>query len=141
MNLCECGCGGEAKKRFIRGHHLRKSVLIDGTQVIITEPQTVTFSQVADLSFDGPPPHPLPIDRRRWRLAEDRPVTPVTNPWIKTYCNQCRQLMWTRDPKSTYEEGGFCEECAYIMREDLRETGNRRAAQMATKPYNPFGGF
>ena len=135
MNPCAFGCGEMVAKTYKRGHHFRKKHPL--LMVVDMEPQTVVFSQVADLQFEGPPLHPLPIDRRRWRLAEERPGTPPQDPWLKTQCHSCLNPMWTRDPLSTWEHGGLCEECAYVVREDVGRTNMH--FRDAPKFHNPFG--
>ena len=86
---------------------------------------------------DGPPPYPHLIDRSRWRLAEERPGTSQDASWIKTQCHSCLLPMWTRDPLSTWENAGTCEECSYLFREDLGSQVARRNGS-ARAPYDPF---
>ena len=80
--------------------------------------------------LDGPPPHPLPIDHRVWRLAVERPNTNLYDPWIKSMCTMCHQTMWTRD-----EKGDVCEECMSVAREEIAQLW-----QMRAKSHKP-GGF
>jgi hypothetical protein len=86
---------------------------------------------------DGPPPGS--IDHRRWRIAAQRPNTPVSNPWIKTNCTNCRLPMWTRDPLSTWEQGGICEECEYVLRSEFHNLNRRQfQTQRRIQFVDPF---
>ena len=134
MNDCACGCGETVKKgkTWVRGHHFRHRPLV--------EPNSDLKAIVEALKAipDGPPAHPLPINRARWRLAEDRPGTSVTNPWIKTKCHSCLNEMWTRDELSRWEHGGLCEECGWLARENMGDLARKQFQQMARKPWDPF---
>lgn len=141
---CKCGCGETVAKgrRYKRYHHWRKKVIAEPvvleTPVVIAEPQTAT--EVAE-PYDGPPAYPATIDRRRWRLAEERPGISPRAPWISTRCTNCREPMWTRDPLSTWEQGGICEECLYITvteMTDARVKQQNRTVSVA-RSIDPFG--
>jgi hypothetical protein len=101
--------------------------------------QTAAPVQAVSSGLDqSPPAYPAPIDRRRWRLASERPGTPKTNPWIQTKCHVCLGPMWTRDHTSTWEHGGICEEDEYLLRSEM-STHNRRQFQVQARTYHdPF---
>lgn len=128
MNNCGCDCGAQVKGRYKRGHARRKVVLA---------PVPVTPEPLV-IAPEGPPAHPLPIDRRRWRLAGERPGTPLTDPWIKTNCQNCLLPMWTRDPLSTWEHGGICEECDYVLRTGMADMRAAQQNRMRALVLNPF---
>lgn len=87
---------------------------------------------------NGPPNHPEHLDRRRWRIAADRPGTPLTNPWIKTQCSNCFLPMYTRDQTSTLEKGGMCEECNYVMTTEVLELQGKQWNRQLRAPHDPF---
>jgi hypothetical protein len=130
----------EAEK-FLTQH---ESALFDGPSAVIGAVELNPFpNPVFKLVEDGPPAYPAAIDRRLWRLAEDRPNTPPTNPWIETKCGNCLERMWARDPEATWERGGLCQECLYYIVSE--QTQARVNAQNRTAPtrrgYDPFSGM
>ena len=131
MNLCACGCGKEVKNKWVRGHQYRmgrgNAPLPGQEPVPLPGPQA-----------DGPPPYPQSIDRRRWRLASERPGTSPLQPWIETKCHECVSKMWTRDPTSTWEFGGVCEECEYRLRSGMNEQQGRQYNLQARTIHDPF---
>jgi hypothetical protein len=117
MNQCACGCGRETAKIWAPGHNRKKvGDQLNPTLVeqLAPEPKPEPVPVQPNVE-GGPPPHPAPIDRRRWRLASEKPGTSLTNPWIATKCHRCLLPMWTHDQQTTWEQGGLCEECAYTL--------------------------
>jgi hypothetical protein len=148
-NLCACGCGRRTWQKWARGHGIRTMgqevpaqtavKLSDGSSGTTAEVPAYKSSETPLVSIiDGPPMHPAPIDRRRWRIASERPGTPLTAPWIATRCHNCRNPMWTRDPLSTWEHGGMCEEDDYILRSELADHGRKQFQQQARTYHDPF---
>lgn len=132
MNQCECGCG-----RLVRGHWYRNHKWRSGRGNSNPEPDApVAFP--GPEAPDGPPPYPAPLDRRRWRLASERPGTSPFNPWVETRCSQCHEKMWTRDVTSTFEHGGLCEEDEYRFRTEIQERAGQRFNTQARTVHDPF---
>ena len=133
---CCCGCGedvtmlatSEATEWYKKGH--RENPVAPPAPTGGFDELVETLSAPPEVSRetppDGPPPYPAQLDRRRWRIASERPNILVTSPWIKTQCRNCVLPMWTRDPLSMWEKGGVCEECDYILRSELHEQRHQR---------------
>lgn len=83
-------------------------------------------------------PPPGRVDRRRWRLASQRENTPESNPWIVTTCHECRERMYTKDPLSTWEHVGLCEECHYLLMSRMHEEGRGQWQHQQRSLHNPF---
>lgn len=160
MNFCKCGCGTLVKNMWVRNHQYRVG---RGNAPVDPEVSEQITQALVDLPFAlpedppspdepppeepspqpvvyGPPPHPFPLDRRRWRLASERPSTPLSDPWIETKCHNCRERMWTRDPTSTWEQGGICEECDYLLHDkmyDIRRSHLNLQVRAYIDPFRP----
>ena len=67
-----------------------------------------------------------------------RPNTPVSGPWMKTNCGNCAGVMWTRDPLSTYEKGGVCDECLYLLTDSLYDQRGKQWQVQRRTFHNPF---
>lgn len=136
---CACGCGELAWGKYKRHHYeawVREHKLYEHSEDPRADALVETINQV--VGYKGPPDHPAPIDHRRWRLASDRPSTPKSNPWIKTKCHECLNEMWTRDPLSTWQHGGFCEECEYMLRTEMQSHGQRHWQIQQRTQVDPF---
>lgn len=147
MNLCLCGCNTLVRHRWKRGHQFRAgrgNAQLDATVVgeiakALDDPPFVPPDEPLPAAPpNGPPPYPGRIDRMRWRIAAERPGTPPTNPWVETKCHECLGKMWTRDPMSTWEHGGLCDECDYILRSEVQTNNNRRFSLQAHTIWDPF---
>lgn len=143
---CSCGCGALTWGTFKRGH---EQAFLEGkpppadTNVSILEDELELSSEPEALPVSAPsiadgPPVGGPIDRRRWRLASERPNIPKTDPWIKTKCHGCLSPMWTHDPLSIWEQGGVCEECDYIIRTQLSVNDKRQFGVQQRVLHDPF---
>jgi hypothetical protein len=145
MNLCQCGCGKLVRHRWVRGHQYRAgrghapqdAAIVAGiADTLVDDPPFAVPTEPPPAA--GPPAHPAPIDRRRWRLAVERPGTPPTNPWIETKCNNCISTMWTRDPLSTWEHGALCDECYYVLTSEVHDHGHRQFNRQERTLHDPF---
>jgi len=121
---CECGCGQQAKNRFIRGHQLHRQIPIEVSR---------TVAETALLSAKRPPPYPAPFDRRLFRLAAEREGTSRDADWQEMRCLECHEIAWTRDPKAD-----LCEDCLWGLMEKLGDETVKQHQLMARQPYNPF---
>lgn len=137
---CICGCGEKVWDRgsLKRGHPIDPpNVSRETLEVAVADPLPAPPVVDASASILGPPPDGS-IDRRLWRLATDRPSTPKSNPWIGTRCHECKQPMWTKDPLSTWEKGGICEECFWILTDAQVSTTNQQyRARVYRDPFRP----
>jgi hypothetical protein len=134
VNICECGCGQQCKKRFVRGHQLRKPATWPAIQAAATSP-AIPSQTMQEIIANGPPPHPLPFDHRLFRLAVERPGTLVTNPWRDFPCSECKLQTWTREEKAEYGTV-ICEDCLWRLSENQ---GEKQVQQnRARQPYDPF---
>ena len=64
---------------------------------------------------DAPPPHPAPVDRGKYRIAEEPPGTDLTQPWLPTRCLECRDAIWARNERTVTKGEAICESCFYMM--------------------------
>ena len=165
LNPCMCGCGELVRGTFKRGHHGREKHADSDREQIMSdlakalakvrpdEPPQIDPPDVATpvnndpapvapppvlTPHQGPPAYPASIDHRRWLLAGERPNTPKTNPWIETKCHACLNPMWTRDPLSTWEHGGVCEECLFVQIGDYYDRARQQFGVQARTIPNPF---
>jgi len=126
-NKCACGCGELTWGEYRQGHR---------EQPVRPFELNLSPDVSRETLPEGPPPGP--VDHRRWRLAAERPGTNPASAWIKTRCCMCKYEMWTRDPLSTWEHGGVCEEDEYILREELATYGRKQFQQQARTFHDPF---
>ena len=79
------------------------------------------------------PPQTGPIDRFKWRLAEEPPGTDLTAPWESVRCIECQEIMFRRNPKAD-----MCEFCTYMMYETLSEGRVKQDAVITRTYHDPF---
>ena len=73
---------------------------------------------------------PLPDSRK----AEDWQREDASLPWQRPRCRECNYPMYTREP----QKHDLCEECGYLIRDQMQQLGNQQMAQRSTQFVNPF---
>jgi hypothetical protein len=143
MNQCACGCGGLTKKKWVSGHnavYVAKMKRQAEGQLGASAPATVPTAPPSSLPYSAPagdiatpPEWPAPIDRRKYRLAEERSGTDLRAPWTQVRCLECREPTWTRDPQSD-----ICEECGWLLRERMLEEESKVMGTRSVRIIDPF---
>lgn len=149
MNICECGCGEQCKKRFVRGHQLRKRPIppevspewndiqaraMMGGNVAL---ERLRGDAIGEPAVRMPPPFPLPFDHRLFRLAVEPPGTLMTDPWKAVPCAECKEICFTRQANAEYGSV-ICEEDLWRLMEDRGEAQKLQNRTMVRLPYDPF---
>lgn len=98
--ICECDCHAALITQI-------SNVIIHEDMALDVVPQWM-----------GPPPHPLPFDHGKYRIAEEPPGTDLTLPWQETFCVECRERTWTHNQRSVERQEAICESCYYMMVSD-----------------------
>jgi hypothetical protein len=70
------------------------------------------------------------------RKAEDWDREDVTLPWQQARCRGCNNPMWTREPA----QHDLCEECGYLLRDQMQDLATKQRAQRMDRFVNPFEG-
>ena len=70
------------------------------------------------------------------RRAEDWNNEPTELPWQQPRCRNCNNFMWTRQP----ERHDICEECGYILRDQMQMNETVKTRQRTDVILNPFAG-
>lgn len=126
MKSCECNCGTPVKRRYVPGHQFRKKV------ALLVSPPVVLPEVPVNSSFQGPPPHPLPYDHGKYRIAEEPLGTDPFLPWEEFRCLECHEAGWRKNPKAD-----LCEACSYQLFVEISE--KRVVQENRTRtPYDPF---
>ena len=145
MNLCACGCGALVKGRWKRGHHFRKSEVVqqqDGLPESIPHPPLAADAGATPAlgpSPDCPPDYPLPYDHGKYRVAEEPVGTNLHTPWVLGYCLECKSPTWGHNARMVEKNEVLCETDAYMLLTELtdkRVQQQNRPAQR--RPINPF---
>lgn len=84
-----------------------------------------------------PPPHPLPFDHGKWRVAEEPLGTDRTGPWHLGYCVECRLPTWTHSAKSVERDEVLCETCHYMLVTEMAEQRVQKENRTPPK-FDPF---
>ena len=140
-----------ACERYMHGHHKRVIEHEDGSadvcdcprcslpeqiqQAVVLEAQDREDVRVIVRPFEDentPPPHPLPFDHGKWRIAEERPGVDLNHPWLRGVCEECKEVTFSHDPRGVQNRELLCETCAYMILTELSEMRvqkeNRRPA-------------
>lgn len=89
-------------------------------------------------AVSSPPPHPLPFDHGKYRVAEEQIGTDLTKAWVLDYCIECKEPTWTHNAVFAGKHESLCETCAYLLVSDYAE--QRVKAENRRPPYiNIFG--
>ena len=100
---------------------------VDDTPIFVDEPDQYEGQDV---------PVPIvepPFDSRK---AEDWEREDVTLPWQQSRCRGCNNPTWTREPA----QHDLCEECGYLLRDQMQELAGKQRAQRMDRFVNPFEG-
>lgn len=76
--------------------------------------------------MEPPPPHPQPFDRRRFRIAEDRPGVNKYAPWRCVRCRECNLPTWSRETEIRFLDDVMCEDCFFMIMETMTELRIKR---------------
>lgn len=130
---CECGCGGTPSlgKRYIAHHQWRKKTIIPVVDPDI--PRLPPSMAEVSVPVGSPPPHPLPFDHGKYRIAEEPIGTNPFQPWQLFYCVECREPAWRKNLKAD-----LCESCSYMLVEALTEDRVKKENRTLRGTYDPF---
>lgn len=146
--ICECDCGHSGVVQSGRtedfGSSDAGSIPAPGvpaalaTEAIYHAPVSSFAEPVENEGMAPPPPHPQPFDRHRFRIAEERPVVDRHQPWGLGYCRECRYPTWTHEQEQRYLDDIICEDCHFLVIEQIAELRVKAQNQQATGYHNPF---
>ena len=119
-SYCDCQCHADVAQ----------------TEEHLTNQEVV--GSIPAVSYQGPPPHPAPVDRGKWRIADEPPGTDLTQPWVLGTCEECKDPTWAHSAKAVANRELLCETCSYNLVSELADLRVAAESRRAPRIIDPF---